>query len=148
MRWSPAVTVAAVIRRHDRFLMVEEQPEGTSVINQPAGHLESGETLLQAVQREVLEETGRQFVASGLVGIYQWPFSSNQRSYLRFCFCGDVSEPDPGRVLDSDITATHWMRLDQIEADQPPTRSPLVVQCIRDSLLAKPLPLGVLHAVA
>ncbi len=147
MRWSPAVTVAAVIRRDDRYLMVEEQPDGTSVVNQPAGHLESGETLVQAVQREVLEETGRQFFPSGLVGIYQWPLSDSERSYLRFCFCGDVGETEPGRTLDPDITDTHWMRLDQIEAGQPPTRSPLVLTCIRDSLRTKPLPLAALRGV-
>jgi len=147
MRWSPAVTVAAIIRRDDSFLMVEERPDGITVVNQPAGHLESGETLVQAVQREVLEETGRQFFPSGLVGIYQWPLSNSERSYLRFCFCGDVGEPEPGLTIDPDITATVWMTLKQIEAGRPPTRSPLVVRCIRDSLLAKPLPLEALCAV-
>ncbi|MGB5494692.1 MAG: NUDIX hydrolase, partial [Sedimenticolaceae bacterium] len=113
MRWAPAVTVAAVIREQDRYLMVEERPEGHAVINQPAGHLEFGERLLDAVQREVREETGRRFTPTGLVGVYQWTVPDTERSFLRFCFCGSVSAPLPGAVLDPDIQATHWLSVDE-----------------------------------
>ena len=114
MSWSPSVTVAAVIREDHRYLVVEERPDGDTVINQPAGHVEFGETLEQAVKREVLEETGRHFTPTGLIGIYQWTVPDTNHTYLRFCFCGQVSEPVPGRKLDPEINATHWMTLKQI----------------------------------
>ena len=147
MRWSPSVTVAAVIRRHDRYLMVEERPDGTPVINQPAGHLEYGETVTQAIEREVLEETGHRFSPGGLVGVYQWNLPGTQKTYLRFCFCGTVGDPEPGYLTDPDIVATHWLRLDQIRRGDLPTRSPLVLRCILDSLDTDPLDLDKLHAL-
>ena len=148
MPWSPAVTVAAVIRDRDRYLMVEERPDGQAVVNQPAGHLEFGETLVEAVQREVLEETGRRFTASGLVGVYQWTLPGTDRTYLRFCFTGDVGEPVPGVTLDPDIEASRWMTLQEIAEGVLPPRSPLVLRCIRDALASPPLGLDMLHALA
>lgn len=133
MRWSPAVTVAAVIRRHDCYLMVEERPDGEPVLNQPAGHLEYGETLLDAVQREVLEETGRRFVPTALVGVYQWTLPGSQRTYLRFCFCGDVGEPLADQAIDPAIIATHWLTRDAIATGPIATRSPMVLRCIDDA---------------
>lgn len=148
MPWSPSVTVAAIIRNQNRYLMVEERPEGQAVINQPAGHLEFGETLVQAVQREVLEETGRRFTPTGLVGIYQWTLPNTGRTYLRFCFCGDVGDRVSDRQLDPDISATHWMTYEQIASGDLPTRSPLVLRCLEDARHSEPLRLEALHALA
>jgi phosphatase NudJ len=147
MRWYPSVTVAAVIRRQDRYLMVEERPDGTRVINQPAGHLEYGETLAEAVVREVLEETGCRFSPTGLVGVYQWTVPGTGQTYLRFCFCGEVDDPLPGQETDPDIVAAHWMSLDEIASGKLPARSPLVLRCIQDSLDAQPVDLEIIHAL-
>ncbi len=147
MTWSPSVTVAAVIRDRDRYLMVEERPDGHSVINQPAGHLEFGETLLEAIHREVLEETTRVFTPQGLVGVYQWTLPGSKRTYLRFCFVGEVSDPQPGRTLDPDITATHWLTGEQVRSGLLPPRSPLVLRCLHDAETAAPLALDHLHAL-
>jgi len=147
MPWTPSVTVAAVIREQDRYLMVEERPEGHAVINQPAGHLEFGETLIDAVQREVLEETGRLFTATGLVGVYQWTLPGTRRTYLRFCFCGAAGAPMADQTIDPDIEATRWMTLDEIAHGEIPPRSPLVLRCIHDALARPPVGLDVLHAL-
>ena len=148
MSWSPHVTVAAVIRRDDRYLMVEESPHGEPVINQPAGHLEFGETLLEAVIREVLEETCRDFTPTGLIGIYQWALPDSKKTYLRFCFCGEVGETLPDCTRDPDIAANHWLTLKQISSDTFTTRSPLVLRCIDDANRSEPLGLEILHAIA
>lgn len=147
MRWSPHVTVAAVIRRDERFLMVEERPDGVSVINQPAGHLEFGESLVDAVKREVLEETCRCFRADGLVGLYQWTVPDTQRTYLRVCFAGAVGDPVTDCVRDADILDDHWLTLSEIEQGLLPMRSPLVARCLRDAMDRPLLDLGVLHAL-
>jgi 8-oxo-dGTP pyrophosphatase MutT (NUDIX family) len=147
MSWPPAVTVAAVIREGDRYLMVEEEPDGHMAINQPAGHLEPGETLIEAVRREVLEETGRRFTPTGLVGVYQWTLPGSGQSYLRFCFAGEVGPPIPGRALDPDIRATRWMTFGDIAGGALAPRSPMVLRCIEDNLARPPLSLDVLHAL-
>lgn len=147
MLWSPSVTVAAVIRQRERYLMVEERPDGRAVINQPAGHLEFGETLVQAVQREVLEETGHRFTPAGLIGVYQWTLPGTQRTYLRFCFSGEVGDPNADNRLDPDIIAIHWMTREQIASGPLPTRSPLVLRCVDDALTSVPLGLEALHAL-
>jgi 8-oxo-dGTP pyrophosphatase MutT (NUDIX family) len=147
MRWSPSVTVAAVIQRQDRYLMVEEAPDGTGVLNQPAGHLEFGETLVEAIRREVLEETGRIFSPQGLVGVYQWTVPRSDLSYLRFCFVGEVGEPLPAATIDSDIIATHWLTREEIVSGRFPARSPLVLRCLDDAGSGHPLDPRVLHAV-
>ena len=148
MRWSPTVTVAAVIRQDDRFLMVEERPDGEAVINQPAGHLEFGETLIEAICREVLEETGRRFAPNGLIGIYQWTLPGSEQTYLRFCFSGDVGERLSASQLDPDIIANHWLTLDEIARGNLPARSPLVLRCLEDALRKRPGNLDALHALA
>ena len=147
MSWSPSVTVAAVIRDDEYYLVVEERPDGDAVINQPAGHVEFGETLVHAVKREVLEETGRHFTPTGLIGIYQWTVPDTNRTYLRFCFSGQVGEPVPGHKLDPDISATHWMTIDQIASGRTPLRSPLVLRCLEDALREPAISLEALHAM-
>lgn len=145
MAWTLHATVAAVIARNDRYLLVEESIDGKICFNQPAGHLEPPEDLLQAVQREVLEETARPFEPKALVGVYQYDMQHKQRTYLRFCFCGSVAEPEPGRRLDSEIVATHWLDLAEIEARRASLRSPMVLQCIHDYRNGRRLPLAAIH---
>ena len=132
MRWSPAVTVAAVIPDQDSYLVVEEGANGHTVINQPAGHLEPGESLIEAVCREVLEETCCRFEPTGVVGIYQWTVPDSGHQYLRVCFVGEVGPPDPSAQRDPDILATHWLSYEQIVAGPPPPRSPMVTRCLDD----------------
>lgn len=147
MSWSPHVTVAAVVTdRQGRHLLVEETPDGIAVFNQPAGHLEAGESLVEAVIREVREETCRDFTPKYLVGIYQWT-SERGISYLRFCFSGSVSEPLPGCSLDPDIVAARWLDPALLESGQYQPRSPLVLRCIHDHLQGAHLPLEALHAL-
>ncbi len=145
MVWKPHVTVAAVIERRRRFLLVEERVDGRILFNQPAGHLEPGESLVAAVRREVLEETAHRFEPSGLVGVYQYDTGNGNRTYLRFCFTGTLGEAESGRVLDDGIIATHWLSLEEIEAQRPRLRSPMVLACIRDHLRRPSLPLDRLH---
>lgn len=137
MTWSPAVTVAAVIERDRHFLLVEERPEGIPVINQPAGHLEPGESLQDAIIREVLEETGRPFRPTALIGVYLWPMPTGDRTYLRFCFAGQAGEPIEAARIDSDIDANHWLTRDQVAAGELPARSPLVLRCIDDAVAGR-----------
>jgi ADP-ribose pyrophosphatase YjhB (NUDIX family) len=148
MVWTPRVTVAAVIERDGRFLMVEERKEGRPVFNQPAGHLEAGESLLQAIGREVLEETAHPFKPRGLVGVYRWVTPAGGDTYLRFCFTGTVGERDAGRDLDPDIVDTHWLDAPAIRALEGSLRSPLVLRCLHDALTLRASPLELLHDLA
>jgi ADP-ribose pyrophosphatase YjhB (NUDIX family) len=126
-RWFPHVTVAAVIERDNRFLLVRENMQ-PPVLNQPAGHLEENETLLEAIRREVLEETAHMFEPEHLVGIYRWSNTSSQ-TYVRFCFTGRLLQKT-SREIDKDILEAAWLDLDTIR--QSALRSPLVMQCIND----------------
>lgn len=148
MIWLPHATVAAVIESEGRFLMVEELAGGsTSVYNQPAGHLESGESLLDAVIRETREETAWQFHPEYLVGIYRWQVPPGGDTYLRFCFCGQVSGHRPEQVLDEGILAAHWLSRSQLETEPARLRSPLVMRAIDDYLAGCRHPLEILHEV-
>lgn len=130
--WKPNVTVAAVVERGGRFLLVEEETVDGLRFNQPAGHLERGESLVEAVVRETLEETAHGFVPNALVGIYQWPRPDGEITYLRFAFCGEAGMCDPARKLDDGIVRAVWMSFDEISACRARLRSPLVLQCIED----------------
>jgi ADP-ribose pyrophosphatase YjhB (NUDIX family) len=133
--WKPNVTVAAVIERGGRYLLVEEQAADGLCYNQPAGHLEAGESLIEAVVRETLEESACDFTPQALLGIYQAVGSSREGTavdYLRIAFTGSVGDPIAGRALDSGIVRTLWMDYDQITALQERHRSPLVLQCVDD----------------
>ena len=137
-RFRPSVTVAAVIERDGRYLLIEEHtPEGLR-LNNPAGHLEPGESPLQGVVREALEETARTFVPEALVGVYlarmQRPARGEDVTYLRFAFCGSAGEAEPGRALDHGIVRTLWLTPQQVEASRDRHRSPLVWRCIADHL--------------
>jgi len=140
MVWKPDATVAAVIERDGRFLLVEERIRGRLVFNQPAGHLEDGESLLAAVVREVYEETAWVFEPQWLLGIYLWR-SPNGQTTLRFGFSGSIRDFDPGHKLDRPIVQTHWLTRDEIDARAERLRSPLVQRCIEDYLRGARLPL-------
>lgn len=125
--------------------MVEEAIDGRSVINQPAGHLEPGEELLAAVCREVDEETAWTFQPEALVGVYRWHAVASDTTFLRFCFCGGVSDHRPEQPLDPVIHATHW--LSRAELAARPLRSPQVLRAIDDYLAGERFPLGLLKEV-
>ena len=143
--WKPAVVVAAVIEKDGRFLLVEENtPEGIRY-NQPAGHLDPGETLVQAVIRETLEETAHDFTPTGLLGMYLMRFEtaegSEVRTYLRFAFVGDLGRQHD-RPLDNDILRTVWMTVDEIKSCRDRHSSPLLMQCVEDYLQGRRAPLS------
>ena len=144
MVWKPHVTVAAVIERDGKFLLVEEETDSGIRYNQPAGHLECREALVDAVIREVLEETACTFVPQYLVGVYNWRNEAKDLTYLRFIFGGEVVAHDAQRSLDAGIIAAHWLSLDEIRALQPRHRSPLVMRGIDDWLAGKRYPLDLL----
>jgi 8-oxo-dGTP pyrophosphatase MutT (NUDIX family) len=140
MVWKPDVTVAAIIERDGRFLLVEERIRGRLVLNQPAGHLEDGESLIQAVSRETLEETAWNFSPAALVGIYLWR-SLRGHTTLRCAFTGSVHDFDAGRSLDPPVLATHWFTREEILGRREQLRTALVTRCIDDYLSGRRLPL-------
>ena len=145
--WKPHVTVAAMIEKEERFLLVREQVADEIVFNQPAGHLEAGESLVDAVIRETLEETRYQFKPDGLVSIYRFaPDDAKQKTYLRFLFRGSVGEHD-NLPLDADILGCEWMTFDEIVACQNQHRTPIVLQGVIDYLEKPGFPLDVLSSV-
>ncbi len=131
-QWKPNVTVAAVIERDGRFLLVEERTDEGRRLNQPAGHLEAGESLCDAVVRETLEESGRRFVPEFLVGIYQWPRPQGDMTYLRFAFGGRDEGAIDGAALDQGIVGVVWLTIDALHASRARHRSPLVLECVED----------------
>ena len=141
--WKPSVTVAAVIERQGRFLLVQERIGGRLVLNQPAGHLDPGESLPAACRREVLEETAHRFTPLALVGVYRWHHPAQEVTYLRFAFCGDALE-EPGRALDREILALHWLTQEELAARRAMHRSPLVERCVEDYLAGRRFALEVL----
>jgi len=145
MVWKPHVTVAAVVEQDGRFLLVEERVgNGDLVLNQPAGHLEDQETLIEAVCRETREETAWQFHPEAVTGIYLWRNPNNGRTFLRVNFCGHVSDHDPRQPLDEGIIETHWLSADDILREQQRLRSPLVTRGLQDYLDGTRHPLSVL----
>jgi len=139
-RWKPSVTVAAIVERGGRYLLVEERtPEGLK-LNNPAGHLDPGESPEQAAVRECLEETACAFVPQALLGVYLARFErpataeapAEDITYLRFAYTGTVGEPEPGRALDEPVERTLWLTADEIRVQAHRLRSPLVLKCITD----------------
>ncbi|MXR38294.1 NUDIX hydrolase [Craterilacuibacter sinensis] len=143
-RFKPNTTVAAIIERDGRFLLVEEQTTQGVRYNQPAGHLEAKESLLQAVCREVKEETGYRFTPQGLVGVYLAP---GEPTYLRFTFFGTVTATPDDTPLDDGIIAAHWLTLAEITARETQLRSPLVMRCIHDWRQGARYPLALLQTL-
>lgn len=149
-RWSPSTTVAAVIEDGGRYLLVEEHtPEGLK-LNNPAGHLEPGESPEQGVVREALEETARAFTPQALLGVYLSrfvrPATGEDVTYLRFAYCGTVGDELPGRKLDHGIVRTLWLTPEQIRASVARHRSPLLLRCIEDHLAGRRHPLDAVFA--
>ena len=148
-RWKPAVTVAAVIERDGRFLLIEEKTSDGLRLNQPAGHLEPHESLEQAVARETLEETAHAFTPTAFLGAYLAP-NLSQRSqpevvtYLRFAFAGELGGKQD-RPLDDGIVRVLWMTRDELAACPERHRSPLVLTCIDDYLAGRRAPLSLLY---
>jgi 8-oxo-dGTP pyrophosphatase MutT (NUDIX family) len=139
--WKPSVTVAAVVERDGRFLLVEERIDGRLVLNQPAGHLDPGESLIDACRREVLEETAHHFEPEALVGVYRWHYAKKDVTFLRFLFSGRLIGAEPGRKLDKGIVAAPWLTAAELAARKADHRSPLVAQCLADYLAGKRYPL-------
>jgi 8-oxo-dGTP pyrophosphatase MutT (NUDIX family) len=144
----PSVTVAAIIERDGRFLLIEEETSEGIKLNQPAGHLDPGESLEQAVVREAMEETAHEFIPTGLVGMYMSRYYSKSRNaditYLRFTFCGTAGK-QYDQPLDDGILRTLWMTRDEIAASSERHRSPIVLQCVDDYLAGRRTDLALLY---
>ena len=146
MQWKPNTTVAAIAEQDGRFLLVEESINGNLVFNQPAGHLEQGETLIEAIKREVMEETAWEFEPESLVGVYLYPNPHQAGiTYLRFCFYGQCIKEHKGQALDEGIVRAAWLTEDEIEKEHERMRSPLVTRCIKDYMNGKRYPLDLIH---
>jgi 8-oxo-dGTP pyrophosphatase MutT (NUDIX family) len=147
----PSVTVAAIIEREGRFLVIEEETSDGIRLNQPAGHLDPMESLEQAVIREALEETAHEFIPEALVGMYLSRYHSKSRghdvTYLRFTFCGKAGR-QYDRPLDDGILRTMWLTRDELAACRERHRSPIVLQCVDDYLAGMRTPLALLHTHA
>lgn len=146
MALKPDVTVAAIVERDGRFLVVQERAARRVVLNQPAGHLEDGESLLQAVVRETFEETGYPFVPHAVTGLYLWR-GLGERTFLRVAFSGVVGDRANGAPLDRAIIRTAWVSRQQLREREAELRSPLVLRCIDDYLRGARYPLELLNHV-
>ncbi len=142
--WPPHITVAAIIEDNKKFLLVQERDDGRIVYNQPAGHLEQEETLVQASMRETLEETSWHYQPSALIGIYFYK-ANNGITYQRVCFTGKAIWQEVDRALDTDIVQAVWLSLEEIYARISQLRSPMVLQCINDYLTGIRYPLQLIH---
>lgn len=143
-QWMPHVTVAAIIEENGKFLLVEETTDRGNRFNQPAGHLEDNESLLEAVIRETQEETAYTFTPQALLGIYHWKHEHNATTYLRFAYIGTASNHQPAQKLDDGIIRTVWMSIEEMREKATLMRSPQVLTCFEDYLAGKKFPLDVL----
>lgn len=150
--WKPSVTVAAIIERDGRFLLVEEETADGLRLNNPAGHLDPGESLVQGCVREALEETTHRFTPTALVGVYLSrmvrPSTGEDITYLRFAFSGELGAAQPDRTLDVGIVRTLWLTPDEMRASRERHRSPLVLRCMEDHLRGQRHPLDLLYTDA
>lgn len=147
-RFQPRVTVAAVIERNGRFLLIEEETSEGLRLNNPAGHLDPGEAPAEGCARETLEETAHRFTPTALVGVY---LSRSERpsgedvTYIRFAYCGDLGALEPERPLDTGIVRTLWLTAQEIRDSAGRHRSPLVVRCVEDYLAGRRYPLSAVY---
>ncbi|MCC4620894.1 NUDIX hydrolase [Xanthomonas cassavae CFBP 4642] len=146
-RWHPDVTVATVVVRDGRLLQVEERIGGRLLLNQPAGHLEPDESLLDAAVRETLEETGWDVRLTHFIGTYQWLAPSGQ-CYLRFAFVADALTHHPERRLDTGVVRALWMTPEELHSASERLRSPLVWEVVADNLAGQRHPLALVRHVA
>ena len=146
IRWKPNATVAAVVEKNGKFLLVEEHTSEGLKLNNPAGHLDPGESPADGCARETLEETACRFTPTALVGVYlsrlQRAATGEDVTYLRFAFCGEVGEADPALALDHGIVRTLWLTADEIRACPERHRSPLLLRCVDDYLAGVRYPLA------
>lgn len=151
-RWKPNVTVAAIIERDGRYLLIEEETLEGLRLNNPAGHLDPCESPVQACAREALEETAHRFTPTHLLGVYLSRFQREQTgediTYLRLAFGGELGEHLPDRALDQGIVRTLWMTPDEVRASRARHRSPLVLRCIEDHLAGQRHPLDLIYTDA
>jgi 8-oxo-dGTP pyrophosphatase MutT (NUDIX family) len=147
MTWKPHATVAAIIEQDNKFLMVEELINGEKLFNQPAGHLDPNETLIDAVIREAREETAWLFTPEYITGIYQWKQANTERTFLRVAFCGSCSDFDETLELDDGIIQAVWKTRDELISQKNQWRSPMIINCIDDYLANKRYPLTLLTHV-
>ena len=145
-QFKPNTTVAAVIHHQGKFLFVEELDNKQVVFNQPAGHLEENESLIAAIEREVLEETGLTLTPDHLCGIYYFHRPDLKLYFLRFCFVIELDQWLTGQPQDSEIIATHWLSFEQIKAKGQQLRSAMVLECIEDYLAGNKIPLSQLKS--
>ncbi|HEU0289411.1 MAG TPA: NUDIX hydrolase [Burkholderiales bacterium] len=145
MIWKPSVTVAAVVERDGRFLLVEEETGRGSLYNQPAGHLDPGESLTEAVVRETMEETAHAFKPTALLGVYQYHHPGDDVTYIRFAFTGEITAHEADRALDHGIVRAVWLTPGEVRREASRHRSPLVLRCMDDYLAGRRYPLAVLH---
>ncbi len=146
-RWAPHVTVATVVVGDGRLLLVEERIDGLEVLNQPAGHLEPGESLAAAAVRETLEETGWQVRLSAFIGAYQWT-APDGTPFLRFAFAAEPTAHDPARALDAGILRALWLTPAELQAQAARLRSPLVWEVVADYLAGQRHPLAIVKETA
>lgn len=146
--WQPDVTVATVVVRDGRLLVVEEQVQGALVLNQPAGHLEPDESLLEAARRETLEETGWEVEPTAFIGAYQWTSPRDGKHFLRMAFAAEPCRHHPDRPLDEGIVRALWLTPGELAAESARHRSPLVWKVAQDFLAGRRLPLNALTHVA
>ena len=148
MIWKPNVVVAAIVERDGKFLLVEEEADGEIVLNQPAGHLDEGESLIDAVIRETLEETAWHIEPTALLGVYRWPHPAKPVTYLRFAFIARALREENGRALDHGCLRALWLTPEEIRANRARLRSPQVERCLDDYLAGTCYPLDLLGEVA
>jgi 8-oxo-dGTP pyrophosphatase MutT (NUDIX family) len=149
IRWKPNVTVAAVIEKDGRYLLIEEHTQEGLRLNNPAGHLDPGESPAEGCARETLEETAHPFTPTALVGLYlsrfQRPATGEDITYLRMTFCGEVGDFQPDLPLDTGIVRTVWMTPEEVRASADRHRSPMVLRCIEDHLAGNRYPLDLIY---